>query len=113
MPAWQLSTSILYEPLAIQQAKPPAALASYRQQLENLSKTLNDHMVEGEQGPVEALRALVASVIVHRTEPGEPLSLEVKGKLSALLEKAVFPNARIVGGSGNGLGVLGGSGGGI
>lgn len=91
----------------------PATVQRYREQVENLSRTLNNHMLEGDQGPANAFRSLVSSIIVHPKREDGTFEIEVKGKLAALLQTDVFPNARIVagGGSRKALGVIGGSGG--
>jgi site-specific DNA recombinase len=75
----------------------PAALDRYREQVENLHEALSADRLAGDQEPVRAFRELVDSVVVHRTEAGERLQIEVKGRLAALLGHDVFPQARMGG----------------
>lgn len=89
----------------------PAAVQRYREQVENLARALNHHLVEGDQEPADAFRALVAAVIVHRKREDGTFDIEIKGKLAALIGGDVFPNARMA--VGKAWGVKSGSGGGI
>ena len=93
----------------------PATVQRYREHVENLSRSLNNHMVQGDQELIEAFRALVSAVIVHPKREDGTFDIELKGKLSALLDTDVFPNARLVAGRtlGQRLGAISGSGGGI
>jgi len=80
----------------------PAALTRYRLQVERLADSLRAHTAHGELEPAAALRELVESVIVAETAPDEPLRIEVRGKLAALLGHDVFPQARVGGKGGSG-----------
>jgi hypothetical protein len=44
-----------------------------------------------------SIRELVESVTVTKTQPGEPLKIEVQGKLAALLEAPLFPTGSLSG----------------
>lgn len=76
----------------------PAALARYREQVENLNRALSANVLGDDQEPVRALRELVSAIIVHQTAPGEPISVDVRGRLAAVVGHDVFPQARIWGG---------------
>lgn len=43
------------------------------------------------------LRALIESVVVERTEPGEPIKLRVNGKLAVLVEQPLFAESSLSG----------------
>jgi DNA invertase Pin-like site-specific DNA recombinase len=76
----------------------PAAITRYRQQVECLSEALRTHSLNGDQEPAAAFRELVESVTVMPTLDGEPLKIELRGRLAALLGHDVFPQARVWGG---------------
>jgi hypothetical protein len=73
-------------------------LDRYGKQVENLHEALSADALGSDREPIRAFRELVDSVVVHRTEAGERLQIEVKGRLAALLGHDVFPPARIWGG---------------
>ncbi|WP_374309978.1 recombinase family protein [Methylocella sp.] len=77
----------------------PAAILRYRQQVENLNQALSAETLGDDQEPVRALRELVAAIIVHPTQTGERLNIEVRGRLAALIGHDVFPQARMWGGT--------------
>jgi hypothetical protein len=45
----------------------------------------------------EALRELIESVLVHKTEPGQPIRLKVNRRLAALIGAPVFPKGSLSG----------------
>ena len=45
----------------------------------------------------QALRELIDSVVVQRTEPGEPVRLKVNGRLAALVGVPLFPQGSLSG----------------
>ncbi len=76
----------------------PTALARYRQQVEDLQKSLSAESLGDDREPVRALRELAASIIIHPALPEAPLDIEVRGRLAALMGHEIFPAARMVGG---------------
>ena len=46
---------------------------------------------------IDAVRELVESVVVERTEPGEPIRVRVNGRLAALIGAPVFPESSLSG----------------
>lgn len=120
MPALRAERNRLEAELADAETPPnvvtlhPATVQRYREQVENLARVLNNHMVEGDKEPAEAFRALVASVIVNRKADNGGFDIEIKGKLAALLGADVFPNGRMALAANHlhPLGVKSGSGGG-
>jgi hypothetical protein len=44
-----------------------------------------------------SVRELIESVVVHRTEAGQPIRLKVNGRLAALIGQPVFPDGSVVG----------------
>lgn len=76
----------------------PASIERYRQNVALIAESLPDAFKDGDRDVIDAFRALVARVIVHPTPAGEPMQIEVRGKLSALVGKSFFPDTRTVGG---------------
>ncbi len=76
----------------------PTAMARYRQQVEDLQAALSSARLGDDREPITALRELVAAIIVLPTMPGEPVQVEVRGRLAALIGQEVFPAARMWGG---------------
>jgi hypothetical protein len=48
-----------------------------------------------EEEAVIAFRKLVSAVIVHETARGNPMEIEIKGRLAALIGIDVFPQGRM------------------
>jgi site-specific DNA recombinase len=73
----------------------PAAQERYLAIVDNLSAA----MAEG--GPLDeitgAVRELIESVVVEKTGPGEPIQLQVNGRLAALVGRPVFPESSLSG----------------
>jgi hypothetical protein len=74
-------------------------LDRYRKQVENLHEALSADALGSDREPIRAFRELVDSVVVHRTEAGGRLQIEVRGKFAALLGHDVFPPAHMGGGT--------------
>jgi hypothetical protein len=75
----------------------PAAITRYREQVECLSGALRTHSLNGNDEPAAAFRELVESVTVMPSADGEPLRIELRGRLATLLGHDVFPQARVWG----------------
>lgn len=73
----------------------PATVLRYREQVENLARALNDHIVEGDPEPANALRSLVSAIVVYPKKDDGTLEVEIKGKLAALIGADAFPNGRV------------------
>jgi site-specific DNA recombinase len=69
----------------------PAAQEHYLAVVNDLAKAVNARAPGTEMS--EALRELVESVVVHRTEPGEPIRLKVNGRLAALIGAPAFSDS--------------------
>ncbi|WP_291979651.1 recombinase family protein [Chelatococcus sp.] len=74
----------------------PGVLSRYGQHLDDLAASLATSLRDDEAG-LEAFRSLVDSVVVQPSRPGENLTVDIKGRLSALLERDVFPSVRVAG----------------
>ncbi|WP_246220337.1 recombinase family protein [Parvibaculum indicum] len=74
----------------------PATIDQYLATVDRLAETLTDHATAKEdRGPLIAdMRSLIHTVTVHPDGPKGPFDVEVKGKLAALMEAPVFPQAR-------------------
>jgi site-specific DNA recombinase len=72
----------------------PATIERYKGQIADLSAALagKDGM---EEEAVVAFRKLVSAVIVHETARGQPMEIEIKGRLAALIGLDVFPQGRM------------------
>jgi site-specific DNA recombinase len=74
----------------------PQALATYARDLDRLSDSLNAPFAAA---AADAFRALVERVTIAPSAGGEPVVLQVEGRLAALLDHALFPTRRLSGGS--------------
>lgn len=73
----------------------PAAVQHYLAVVENLAEAIKARAPEGDMAL--AVRELVESVTVKRTDKGAPLQLRVNGKLAALLGAPMFPEGSMSG----------------
>jgi site-specific DNA recombinase len=73
----------------------PAATAHYLKIVDDLAAAIRARDAATEIA--SAVRELIDSVVVHRTEPGEPVRLKVNGRLAALIGKPVFPDGSLSG----------------
>ena len=73
----------------------PAAQDHYLAVVNDLAKAINSRAPGSEMA--EALRELVESVVVHKTEPGEPIRVKVNGRLAALTGTPMFPESSLSG----------------
>jgi DNA invertase Pin-like site-specific DNA recombinase len=73
----------------------PAALASFHEDMVVLAERLNGDNENFVASAVDPLRRLVSAVIIHPSRGREPVEIEIKGKLAALLgEGAEIPPAQ-------------------
>lgn len=63
----------------------PAALAAYTADLTALSGRLAEAQADPSSGLIEPLRRVVDAVLIHPTAGHQPIEIEIKGKLAALL----------------------------
>ncbi len=75
----------------------PAAVAAYREAMESLHAVLGNESASPELGA--ALREVVVRVIVHPTQAGEPMNLEINGRWAALTRDD-SPSISLVAGAG-------------
>jgi site-specific DNA recombinase len=90
----RISDELKHEPLAPKDvALHPAILKRYEEQLERLEEALAEGAKAGDGEAAEAIRDLVETVTVFR-DPERPggVSVEVAGRLNALLGDSAFPN---------------------
>jgi site-specific DNA recombinase len=73
----------------------PAAQEHYLAVVNDLAKAINSRGSDNEMA--EALRELIESVVVHKTEPGEPIRVKVNGRLAALIGAPAFPEGSMSG----------------
>jgi hypothetical protein len=73
----------------------PEALARYQRVVDDLAAAVRDRK---DSETALALRELIETATVLRTEPGEPLSIDVQGRLAALLQAPAFPSGSLSGG---------------
>jgi phage host-nuclease inhibitor protein Gam len=73
----------------------PAAQERYLSLVENLAAEIRSG--GSQAGMAEAVRDLIESVVVERTESGEPIRLKVNGRLAALLGEPLFPESSLSG----------------
>jgi site-specific DNA recombinase len=73
----------------------PAAQEHYLQVVENLAKAIRNRSTATDMA--QSVRELIESVVVHRTEPSEPIRLKVNGRLAALIGEPVFPDGSMSG----------------
>ena len=84
----------------------PAAIEQYRADVERLAALASEHndFVESAE-LIEALRRLVAGVIIHAEPYGRGFNVEVQGRLAQLTNSDLFPSRSEGGGiSGSGRG---------
>jgi site-specific DNA recombinase len=97
----RISEELTHEPPAPKNvALHPAILKRYEEQLERLAETLAKGAKAGDGEAVEAISDLVETVTVFR-DPERPggVSVEIAGRLNALLGDTAYPNrVRAVGG---------------
>ncbi|WP_309802518.1 hypothetical protein [Methylopila jiangsuensis] len=70
--------------------------------LREIAGALGGVIADGDLKAHEAFRSLVESVTIARSVVGEPVAVDVQGRLSALLERDLYPTSRFVGGGGGG-----------
>jgi site-specific DNA recombinase len=73
----------------------PGATAHYLKVVDDLASAIRQR--DGAGSMASAIRELIESVVVHRTEPGEAVRLKVNGRLAALIGKPVFPDGSLSG----------------
>lgn len=73
----------------------PAATAHYLKVVEDLAAAIRER--DGSTAIAGSIRELIESVVVHRTEPGEPVRLRVNGRLAALIGQPAFPDGPLMG----------------
>ncbi len=84
----------------------PAAIEQYRADVETLAALAAAHSDFAELAElIEAVRRLVAGVIIRAEPHGRGLSVEVQGRLAQLTNSALFPSRS--GGGGGGVVVAG------
>lgn len=74
----------------------PAALQAYQKDLYLLASQIGDALSERAEAR-QAFHALVSDVVVTVNAPHEPATIEVRGRLSALLGHSVAPDTGVVG----------------
>ena len=73
----------------------PAAQAHYLKVVEDLAAAVRER--DGASRMASAIRELIESVVVQRTEPGQPVRLTVNGRLAALVGAPLFPQGSLSG----------------
>lgn len=73
----------------------PAAQARYLAAVDSLAATIAERGSDSETAM--AIRDLIETVTVRRTEPGQPIALDVKGRLAGLLQAPMFPEGSLSG----------------
>jgi site-specific DNA recombinase len=63
--------------------------------VDDLAKTINTRGTNNEIA--QALRELIESIVVHRTESREPIRVKVNGRLAALIGVPAFPEGSMSG----------------
>jgi len=84
----------LVEPVQVV-ALHPAAQEHYLAVVNDLAKAINSRAPGNEMEA--SLREVIESVVVLRTEPGEPIRLKVNGRLAALIGAPAFPDSSLSG----------------
>jgi hypothetical protein len=74
----------------------PAAVARYLATVEEIGATIDNGPIDADQA--EAVRRLIERVTVQPQAKGDPLVLDVYGRLAVLIGADAFPQARLVGG---------------
>ncbi|TGQ93146.1 hypothetical protein EN851_11285 [Mesorhizobium sp. M8A.F.Ca.ET.208.01.1.1] len=67
----------------------PGAMAAYARDVATLSARLEEAQADPSSALIDPLRRLVAAVIVYPSRPFDPIEIEIKGKLAALLGEEV------------------------
>ncbi len=75
----------------------PAALEAYRRDLYALSRRIGTALSDHSEETRRAFHALVSDVIVTVNDPYQPATVEVRGRLSAILGQSVAPDTGVVG----------------
>jgi hypothetical protein len=73
----------------------PAAVSHYLEVVDDLAAAIGKR--DGESRMAASIRELIESVVVKRTQPGEPIQLRVNGRLAALIGEPVFPDGSLSG----------------
>jgi site-specific DNA recombinase len=73
----------------------PAAQEHYLNVINDLAAAIKHRSANTEMAA--SIRELIESVVVHRTEPGEPIRLTVNGRLAALIGQPAFPQGSLSG----------------
>jgi hypothetical protein len=73
----------------------PAVQERYLSLVEGLAKSIQDRGPENEMAV--AVRELIETVVVEKTQPGDPIHLRVNGRLSALIQQPMFPEGSLSG----------------
>ncbi len=73
----------------------PAAQAHYLRVVDDLTGAIKER--GGHSEIAGSVRELIESVVVHRTEKGEPVRLRIHGRLAALLGAHAFPDGSLSG----------------
>lgn len=73
----------------------PAATGHYLKAVDDLAGAIRER--DGASTMATSIRDLIESVVVHRTEPGEPIRIKVNGRLAALIGAPAFPDGSLSG----------------
>jgi hypothetical protein len=65
-----------------------------------IAESLPDAFAAGDNDVIAAFRELVERVIVTPSTAGQPVEMELRGRLSALIGQSVFPERSLSGGAG-------------
>jgi site-specific DNA recombinase len=81
----------------------PTTLETYRKDLQRLSELLTSGAVAEESGElIQAVRELIAMVVVYAEPNSTEFEIEIKGRLAELVNSAIYPSkARGVSGLGH------------
>lgn len=77
----------------------PAAVDAYLSNLWRLDHMINAKLADGEEGPANAVRAMIDSVTIVPTPSGTMPGIVVRGDLGSLLGLNAFANSPNVGGT--------------
>jgi site-specific DNA recombinase len=77
----------------------PTAVDAYLSNLGRLDQVINADLTNGEEGPANAVRAMIQSVTIVPTPSGTMPGIVVRGDLGSLLELNAFANGPYVGGT--------------
>lgn len=78
----------------------PAAVDAYLRNLARLDEVVNAELADGEEGPANAIRAMIHSVTIVPTPAGSMPGIVVRGDLGSVLGLETFPDGPHVGGAG-------------